>query len=227
MPSSLRPSNNFGMFFGTKSGGTTLDQDEFGGNPFATSLIELASRPEVTLRNLPARLSKLTSARTQGRQVPQCEVRPAAPGWRFTLDLGSRSERRAALVLIVSDYSRQGLQPLYGAATDERRISAMLASHGFTVAQGITPTREALSAALRSFSKQSRQFDVAVVYCTGHGVEIDSEVFLLPGDYPFSGGCSRGGLRANAISIARVASSSQGTKLNLVFFAGCRTLVSK
>jgi hypothetical protein len=60
----VRPSANVGMFFGTKSGGTTLDQDEFGGNPFATALTELAGQPKVSLRNLPARLRKLTSART-------------------------------------------------------------------------------------------------------------------------------------------------------------------
>jgi hypothetical protein len=125
----------------------------------------------------------------------------------------------------VSDYSLHGLQPLYGAAVDERRISAMLAAHGFTVAQGIAPTREALNAALRAFSKQSRRFDVALVYCTGHGVEFDGQVFLLPGDYPFRGGYSRASLLAKAISITKVASATQGTKLNLVFFAGCRTRV--
>jgi hypothetical protein len=203
-----------------------MDQDAQGGNPFATALLEVASDDRVSFQQIPRRLRALTVRGSQGHQVPEWTGWPRRVRWSFQLRPGSRQERRCALVLIVSDYSRAGLTPLTGAAHDERRISTMLAANGFSVVQGIAPTRTALLRALVTFGRQARRHDVAVVYCTGHGFECAGRVYLLPGDYPLAGGCSSRQLNANAITVDRIAAACRAAKLNLVFFAGCRTLGS-
>ena len=161
---------------------------------------------------------------SQGHQVPEWTSWPQRRRWTLQLRPGSRQERRCALVLIVSDYTGAGLIPLTGAAIDERRVSVMLAANGFSVVQGVAPTRSALLRALASFSHQAREHDVALVYSTGHGLECNGGVYLLPGDYPLAEGCSPSQLRAKAVSVDRIASACRAAQLNLVFFAGCRTL---
>jgi len=218
--------NGQAVVFATRSGGTTIDRDTFGGNPFATALIQLADSDRISLQQFPRRLRALTVQASQRHQVPQWTRWPERLNWSFQLRPGSRHERRCALVLIVSDYAAVGVAPLGGAANDERRVSAMLGRNGFSVVQGVAPTRAALLAALASFSRQTLKHDVAVVYCTGHGMEWNSSVYLLPGDFPLLGGCSPARLRTAAISVDRIATACRATRFNLVFFAGCRTLAS-
>ena len=129
-------------------------------------------------------------------------------------------------MLIVSDYAGAGLTPLAGAAHDERRLSAMFAANGFSVVQGIAPSRAALLDALSQFRHLAGKHETAVIYATGHGVESNGSVYLLPGDYPLQEGCSAARLRAGAVSVERIAAACRGSRLNLVFFAGCRTLAS-
>ena len=215
------------IVFATRSGGTTIDQDAFGGNPFATALIQLTGAEPIPLRQFPRRLRALTVRASQRHQVPQWTRWPERLSWSFRLRPGSRQERRCALVLIVSDYAGAGLAPLVGAANDERRISAMFGAHGFSVMQGVAPGRAALLGALADFSRLAVKHDVAVVYCTGHGMEWNGGVYLLPGDYPLAHGCSPAKLRARAVTVDRIATACRASRLNLVFFAGCRTLASK
>ena len=182
---------NVGLVFATASGGTAIDQDERGGNPFATALIELSTQPDLTLRVLPTRLRTLTYEKSGHHQATEWKCRPQRTSWRFGLQPGSRTERRSALVLIVSAYPQFPAASLSGAATDERRIAAMLAANGFSVTQGVAPQRRALLGALDTFARQSKDSDVALIYSTGHGIEIDGEVHLVPGDYPFTNGFGR------------------------------------
>src|SRR6186713_1656684 len=136
------------LLFATRSGGTTIDRDAFGGNPFATALIQVTDEPSLPFRRFPGRLRALTVEGSQRHQVPQWTRWPEGLHWSFRLEPGSRQERRCALVLIVSDYAGAGVAPLAGAAHDERRISAMLGANGFSVVQGVAPDRASLVEAL-------------------------------------------------------------------------------
>jgi len=218
---------NPAIVFATRSGGTTIDQDAFGGNPFATALIQLTSAEPIPFNQFTRRLRALTVRASQRHQVPQWTRWPEQLSWSFRLRPGSRQERRCALVLIVSEYAGSGLPPLVGAANDERRISAMLGANGFSVIQGVAPQRAALLGALTNFRRVALEHDAAVVYSTGHGVERNGSVYLVPGDYPLKHGCSAAQLRARAVSVDRIARACRASKLNLVFFAGCRTAASR
>jgi len=213
------------IVYATRPGGKTIDQDEFGGNPFATALLDVSERPNLPLRRLLPALRSLTLERSGRFQNPTWDLSPDATPWKFPFEPGSRNEARMALVLVVSDYSASQVPALEGAACDERRVSAMLAHHGFTVTQGITPTREKMLVALREFSRRSASSDVAVIYSTGHGVESGGNTYVLPGDYPIRLGCSAQLLRAHAIPVSKLAKSCRANAVNLAFFAGCRTSI--
>lgn len=217
--------HNAHLFFGTSPGRPALDGDEQGGNPFASSLIEIAADPRARLRSWPALLRKKTSQRTAGVQVPDAWPGSGDPRWRFAESFDGERESRVALVLVVSAYTAAHVQPLYGAGHDERRIAAMFASHGFSVTQGVAPSRLALLAALRTFAARSAGCHTAAVYSTGHGVEAGGRTYLLPGDYPFEQGYNAALLRRCALPVNRMVASTRGRQVNLVFFAGCRTLV--
>jgi hypothetical protein len=213
-------------YYATRSGGSTLDTAAGGGNPFASALIGLARDPKVVLRSLPDLLRETTRMLSHVHQHVDWTGPARRPGWQFYRDGAASPERREALVLVVSDYSRSSLhRSLAGAARDERRIAAMLAESGFSVTQGIGPRRRDLLAALASFSRRASQADVAVIYSTGHGMQLGDEAYLLPGDFPGGPALGRAQFTRHAVGIPRLVRAATARNLNLVFFAGCRTLV--
>src|SRR5215213_3273754 len=86
------------FFFATASGGTTIDCDALGGNPFASALIELAGDADVTLAKLPSRLRSLTSRLSGGHQHAEWTELSGPSDWSFRIAPGGRKERRAALI---------------------------------------------------------------------------------------------------------------------------------
>ena len=212
------------MGFATQAGGTTIDQDRYGGNPFATALIEASLQDNLQLRNLRSRVTTLTVRKSHRVQHPQWQGSVPRGTWYWNAGPGSNCERREALVLVVSDYSaRKAAASLDGAAIDERRIAAMLATCGFSVTQGVGPRQKDLVGALRRFKERSKRCDAAVLYSTGHGIEVDEQVFLLPGDYPFSRGFSLRLLTQRAVPVGGMEQAMRARRVNLVLFAGCRT----
>ena len=211
------------VIYATDSGGTTIDQDVYGGNPFATALIELSTVTMGSLTTFTRRLRNLTRERSGNHQNPTWTNLFAGNKWSIAMPAVQRTERRVALVLMVSEYGTLNPPRLVGAAIDERRISAMLAQNGFSVHQGVANNRTSLVRALRDFSIRTQTYDSAVIYSTGHGVELDNMVYLLPGDYPFAKGFPEATLRKRALSVKSIAQSCRATNFNLTFFAGCRT----
>lgn len=213
-------------FYATRSGGTTIDSGDEGGNPFASALIELSERPRTRLGRLPEVLRKRTRALSDDHQDPEHFGTMALPGWRFAVGQDNRHESRVALVLVVSDYSLlSATASLPGAACDRGRVGAMLARHGFAVTYGTGGHRAALRRDVARFARRSQDADVAVIYSTGHGFECDGTVYLLPGDFPSGGLGSCTGLQEDALAVPDMASAACARQQNLVFFAGCRSQV--
>ncbi len=206
----------------TRSGGTTLDRDAKGGNPFATALIELSAAMDIGIMDFPDRLRELTIEISHGHQTPEWVGGPPSADWRLPHPWVAERARRVALVLVVSDY-RYSTADLGGAAWDELRVSAMLARNGFSVTQGVGPDRADILKAIEEFAARSRDADYAIIYSTGHGVEKGDMVYLLPGDYPMSNGVGAAELANYAIGVGMLADACCACRLNLVFFAGCRS----
>jgi formylglycine-generating enzyme required for sulfatase activity len=91
------------------------------------------------------------------------------------------AEKRIALVIGNSAY--QKVPPLANPARDADAMAEMFRSAGFNVVAarhdlGIGELRRAL----RDFSDDARDADVAIVYYAGHGMEVDGINYLIPVD---------------------------------------------
>jgi hypothetical protein len=221
---SPHPEAPVSICYATRSGGTTLDRDSAGGNPFATALIELSSRIDVRIANFPTLLSELTTKLSHGHQSPEWVGAEPSVDWRLSQPTIGSKARRAALVLVVSDYSYSGSGSLAGAAWDELRVSAMLARNGFSVTQGVGSSRKEILCAIDAFSKVSRDSDMAIIYATGHGREAEGQVYLIPGDFFMGWRDPSTELTRGAVNVSKLADACSARTINLVFFAGCRTI---
>ncbi len=207
------------IFYATRPGRATIDRDAQGGNPFASALTELFARPKLTLAELREELPGLTMAYSAGQQNPQ--VPPALPQrWRIR-PIGRYAGRREALVFVFSDYRAVGESALPGADLDAERIATAFETAGFNVRKAVNPTADTLRDALDELAARSRDAEAAVVYATGHSVERDGDVWLLPHTYPFEDGPRR--LTERGLRVASLAVPLQAHRANLVFFGGCRT----
>ncbi len=59
-----------GIIYASQSGRATLDQGEDGGNPFASALIELLSKPSLSLDQLLDQIVTITYQKSGGYQLP-------------------------------------------------------------------------------------------------------------------------------------------------------------
>jgi hypothetical protein len=219
----MQPSS---VVYATRIGGKTIDQDFYGGNPFATALIEALKHESLSLRALLRKVKATTAATSSGFQVPVWELFPGHGRWRLVNNAERVEQSRQALVLIVSAYDSTELGILPGAAVDERRVAAALALNGFSVIQGVGRDKSSIAATLRSFVKLTKKADVGVIYCTGHGAHTLEGTLLLPTDYPVQHGYSKAALKKYSVPISALREACQSKSMNLVFFAGCRTNVA-
>jgi uncharacterized caspase-like protein len=130
-------------------------------------------------------------------------------------------EKRVAMVFIFSDYSTsEGIPALPGARNDALRVAAALEKAGFETQTVLNPKREVFQKILQEFEAHSATADIAVIYATGHGVEVNGKVYLIPNDYPVSK--RNTALASKAILLARLSASAKAKKANLIFYGGCR-----
>jgi hypothetical protein len=206
------------QFWATHSGGETLDAADGTGNPYATLLIYLMAVSTHPLPRFAADLRDRTVEMTAGAMTP--ETAPAIIDTRWGLNPTPNREKRVALVLTFSDYSASDDAPsLPGAAQDSERVSRAFSNADFTVTRAHDPTRAQLPGILAAFARASSRADVAAIYSTGHGVEVDGVQYVLHRDHRIGDGVA--GL-ARAARWEDIARSARGKRLNLTFWAGCR-----
>ena len=207
------------IFHASQSGKQTLDQGEGGGNPFASALIDLLKRPSLTLSQLPAALQRLTAKKSGGFQLP--DVPTLADQEDILLVPPTKHQHRIALVMVVSDYRQSGgAKSLPGASRDAKRIALALNHVGFKTEIALDLDLQEMRGKLANYRKRSLNADAAVIYTTGHGVEVNGTVFLLPGDYPVNQ--RNAALTTHALSLPEITRSPGAKIANLIFYAGCR-----
>lgn len=91
------------------------------------------------------------------------------------------AEKRVALVFGNSKY--QHVPNLLNPASDARAVRLLLENAGFDVVQqqgdvGVSDMRRAV----RDFTEQTRDADIAVIYYAGHGIEVNGVNYLVPVD---------------------------------------------
>jgi hypothetical protein len=199
--------------YASHPGRTTLDRDAEGGNPFATAVIQLLSRKELSFTTFAQDLVLLTRAGSNGWQEPQVIGGGALDSWQFLPK--PAGESRIALIVIFSAYDHSEIgASLPGARHDASRIAKALTGAGFHVESVLNPNPAILERKLSEFGARSARTDVALIYTTGHGREENGLArILLP--YARSSGRSE-------LTVHELSRSLRAKRANLLFYAACR-----
>nr|VFJ42832.1 MAG: Caspase domain-containing protein [Candidatus Kentron sp. FW]VFJ68642.1 MAG: Caspase domain-containing protein [Candidatus Kentron sp. FW] len=211
-------------FYASQSGKKTLDKGSDGGNPFAGALIELLDRPDLGFGEFSTGLMELTAQKSKGFQQPDVSAASIRDVLRLcALQLAPKpaAQRRVALVLVFSDYSGANLPPLPGARGDMKRIADALQRAGFDeVRKLIDPNHGKLESAMREFTELSQQSDLAVLYATGHGIEVEGNIYLIPGHHPFLKKSTM--LEKRTVPLTRLGNAPRASHANIIFYGGSR-----
>jgi TPR repeat protein len=90
------------------------------------------------------------------------------------------AETRVALVIGNGDYTAVGRLP--NARPDAEAIGSLLEGQGFKVSRVTDADRRTLKDALSAFEDASSRADVAVIYYSGHGLQMEGENWIVPVD---------------------------------------------
>ena len=110
------------------------------------------------------------------------------------------NDKRIALVIGNSDYSKPEMK-LKNPVNDAQDIAKRLEKLGFYVILILDATLSEMNAALTEFELQAAEYDVALFYFAGHGIQSKGENYLLPTniDYLTEGNVSDLCLRAGQV----------------------------
>jgi uncharacterized caspase-like protein len=131
----------------------------------------------------------------------------------------SDAKRRA---LLIGNASYESLPALSGPVNDIRDMDAVLEKAGFSVKLLGNASREAMERAGVEFTNSLRQGDVAMIYYSGAGVEIDGENYLIPVDIPSP--VDEAQLKFRSYPVRQLIDSIQnrGVRLQIVVLDTCR-----
>ncbi len=90
------------------------------------------------------------------------------------------TEKRIALIIGNSNYGTK--TPLKNPVQDANLMEGTLKQLGFTVLKYTDLDLVKMKAAIRDFSQKMKEFNVALFYFAGHGVQVDGQNFLIPVD---------------------------------------------
>lgn len=194
----------------TQSGEPALDRDRFGGNPFASALLAALADPEGDLAHT---LATATLDASDGAQAP--DTHELTPTTRIVPQVG---ENAVALVLFFADYGdEEGLVSLPGAAFDAYRVAYALADAGYVVRTVMAKDAQGFSGAVDDFALRAGEADRALIYTTGHGVEYEGAIYILPPEAERATN-----MLDRAIPFADVKQIFDGPGERLLIWAGCR-----
>ena len=88
------------------------------------------------------------------------------------------AEKRLALVVGNSDYVNK--TALKNPVNDANLMEATLKSLGFIVIKQINSVKDSMVSAIRKFSKELSDYNVALFYYAGHGVQVEGINYLIP-----------------------------------------------
>ena len=102
----------------------------------------------------------------------------AAPG------VAADPPRHCALVIGNGAYHGSHMGRLKHAPTDARAVADALRRLGFSVQESIDAGTAEIHAALDRFRAAARAADLALVYYSGHGLEVSGRSYFVPADWP-------------------------------------------
>ena len=133
-----------------------------------------------------------------------------APAW---------AEKRVALVIGNGAYTK--VPQLLNPANDARAITALLRSAGFQIAEPkLDLDLTALKRALSDFEVAAQGSDIAAIFYSGHGIQVNRQDYLVPVDAALARDVD---VEDEAVSLDRLMRAAQGAnRLRLVILDACR-----
>lgn len=199
------------VVFGAESGKKTSDGVNGGGNPFATAVIAASQSATNSAHDFLETIRLRTRGESFGEQTVVVEGAASAP-W-------GADARRIALVLMYSNYASAGLTALPGVASDAARVSSALERANFTTKTLLDANHDDVQKGLQAFAEDSARADIALMYCSGHGLELDGVPYLLPLAFNLNNGVH--GLQA-AHPVRHLVKNLKARRTNLVLSGACR-----
>jgi invasion protein IalB len=137
----------------------------------------------------------------------------------LALGSGANAEKRVALVIGNGAYVKVPRLP--NPVNDSTAMAGLLRKAGFDVVEEKSDLRaDAMRGALRDFSEQVRDADIAVVFYAGHGMEMNGVNYLIPVDAALARDVD---VEDEAVSLDRVIRTIEpARRLQLVIFDSCR-----
>ena len=131
----------------------------------------------------------------------------------------SGAKRRA---LLIGNASYESLPALSGPVNDIRDMDAVLEKAGFSVKLLGNASREAMERTAVEFTNSLQKGDVAMIFYSGSGVEIDGENYLIPVDIPSP--VDEAVLKYRSFPVRQLIDSIQnrGVRLQIVVLDTCR-----
>ncbi len=143
--------------------------------------------------------------------LPQAAQQAQAPGT-------SQGGKRVALVIGNSNY--QFSSKLANPGNDAQDISQTLRQLGFDVVEGRDLDRRGMDDALRSFSRKLDGAGLAILFYSGHGVQVNERNYLIPIDARIERAAD---LNLDAVDVQRIIDQMETEKrVNLIFLDACR-----
>ena len=145
------------------------------------------------------------------------------------LATAERKEKRIALVIGNADYVSHKLDTLKSPIKDARDIKNKLENLGFKVMTVVEDGREkVMRKAISDFVKKSKEYDVALFYYSGHGIQdktgMYSRNFLIPVDAKLE---YRENIESECIDLHNmiIANLNKNCKASIIFIDACRTVL--
>ena len=131
----------------------------------------------------------------------------------------SLPEKRIALVIGNADYSN-GVS-LKNPVNDANLIEGTLKELGFDVIKSLNVGKAAMENSIREFSRQIPNYNVALFYYAGHGIQVDGLNYLIPTDAKLE---SKDDCSWEAVTVNRVTDEfkKHETNTNIVILDACR-----
>lgn len=131
----------------------------------------------------------------------------------------SIAEKRLALVIGNSEY-KNGVS-LKNPVNDANLIEGTLKQLGFDVIKSLNVDKAAMENSIREFSRQMSNYNVALFYYAGHGIQVDGVNYLIPVDAKLE---NKNECSWEAVAVNRVTDEfgKHETNTNIVILDACR-----
>lgn len=124
------------------------------------------------------------------------------------------------VALVIGNASYKEAPTLGNSVNDAIAISDMFRSLGYSVITRTNIGKAAFSNALRAFADEAENAEIAVIYYSGHAVEISGAGYLVPTDVHLAGAAE---LIKESVSLDTIIAAADGAaQLRLILLDACR-----